>query len=52
MYHSVLHVPQCHIVEIFCGVIETSFIKVPNTTEATYFITLHTVRFLEYIFGF
>lgn len=52
MYHSVLHAPQCHIVEDFCGVIVTSFTEIPNTIEVTYFITMHAVRLLEYIFGF
>lgn len=52
MNHSVLHVSQCHVVEIFCGTIETSFTEIPNTIEVTYFITLHTVKILEYVFGF
>lgn len=52
MYHSALHLSQCHIVEIFCRAIETFFTEIPNTIEVTYFIRLHTVKILECIFEF
>lgn len=49
-----LYFKQCHIVEILCDVliIETFLTEIPSMVEVTYFITLHTVMTLSYIFCF